>query len=107
PLFASPVEPAAVPGALVTGRVLDDSVEGDDLADDYLSHVRSPFGCVLDHRTSRGSSSAISPSPPPPTRPPPGVAPAALCRPSRPGARARRRRRAPAGRRAMNASAEG
>ena len=44
-LVAAPVantaDPAAVPEALVTGRVLDDAVEGDVLANDDLSHVGS------------------------------------------------------------------
>src|SRR6202011_4283314 len=39
----NPVEPAAVPEALLTGRVLDDSVERDVLADHDLSHLGSPF----------------------------------------------------------------
>src|SRR5437588_4853209 len=47
PLFAVLVpnlaEPAAVPEALVTGRVLDDSVERDVLADHDLSHLGPPF----------------------------------------------------------------
>jgi hypothetical protein len=45
-LVAAPVadtaDPAAVPEALDTGRILDDSVECDVLADDDLSHVGSP-----------------------------------------------------------------
>src|SRR5580704_2309963 len=36
-------EPAAALEALLTGRVLDDSVERDVLADDDLSHVGSPL----------------------------------------------------------------
>src|SRR5262249_6249948 len=36
-------EPAAAPEALLTSRVLDDSVERDVLADDDLSHFGAPF----------------------------------------------------------------
>src|SRR5262249_11552698 len=36
-------EPAAVPEALLTGRVLDDSIEREVLANDDLSHVGSPW----------------------------------------------------------------
>src|SRR5437660_8939054 len=47
PLFAVLVpdlaEPAAVPEAPLTGRVLDDSVERDVLADHDLSHLGSPL----------------------------------------------------------------
>jgi len=46
-LVAAPVadttDPAAVPEALVAGRVLDDSVERGVLADDDLYHVGSPL----------------------------------------------------------------
>src|SRR6266542_1507456 len=40
-------DPAADPEALVTGRVLDDSVERDVLADHDLSHFDSPFLCPV------------------------------------------------------------
>src|SRR6266849_3966351 len=40
-------DPAADPEALITGRVLDDSVERDVVAHDDLSHVGSPFWLVL------------------------------------------------------------
>src|SRR5258706_11919910 len=53
-LFASSVadatEPAAVPEALLTGRVLDDSVERDVLAYDDLSHFGSPLVGVVSCR---------------------------------------------------------
>src|SRR5207248_10859195 len=39
---ADPADPAAVPEPLVAGRVLDDPVERDVLADDDLSHSGSP-----------------------------------------------------------------
>src|SRR5580700_4866859 len=41
--LADLADPAAEPEALLTGRVLDDSVERDVLADDDLSHLGSPF----------------------------------------------------------------
>src|SRR5215468_12088696 len=43
-------DPAADPEAFVTGRVLDDSVQRDVLADDDLSHFRFPFVAGLSHR---------------------------------------------------------
>src|SRR5216684_8870128 len=48
-LWAIPdqADPAADPEALITGRVLDDSVERDVVAHDDLSHVGSPFWLVL------------------------------------------------------------
>src|SRR5258708_5865966 len=64
PLFAvlSPnlEEPAAVPEALLTGRVLRDSVLRDVLADHDLSHFGSPFIGVVGyrHRRLRLSASA-------------------------------------------------
>jgi len=41
--------PAAEPEALLTSRVLDDSVERDVIADDDLSHVGSPNGVADCH----------------------------------------------------------
>src|SRR5580704_4273933 len=43
-------DPAAVPEALLAGRVLDDSVERDVLADDDLSHFGSPLVGVVSYR---------------------------------------------------------
>src|SRR5262245_10829059 len=40
-------DPAADPEALVTGRVLDDPVEGDVVADDDPSHFDSPFRSLV------------------------------------------------------------
>src|SRR5438876_106635 len=59
-LFATPLtdttDPAAAPEPLRTGRVLDDSVEREVLADDDLSHSGSPFAGVLSyHRGPRKS----------------------------------------------------
>src|SRR2546427_6857467 len=51
--FATPLtdttDPAAAPEALRAGRVLNDSVERDVLADDDLSHSGSPFTVVLSY----------------------------------------------------------
>jgi len=44
--IANTTDPAAVPEALVTGRVLDDSVERDVFAHDDLSHIDSPSDLV-------------------------------------------------------------
>src|SRR5438876_10122278 len=59
-LFATPLtdttDPAAAPEALSTGRVLDDPVERDVLADDDLSHSGSPFPGVLGTTWARDSS---------------------------------------------------
>src|ERR671929_989068 len=48
-------DPTAVLEALDTGRVLDDSIERDVLADDDLPHFGPPFvgGCQLRHRRWR------------------------------------------------------
>src|SRR5207253_11405716 len=43
-------DPAAAPEALRTGRVLDDPVERDVLADDDLSHSGSPFAGVVTYQ---------------------------------------------------------
>src|SRR5207247_5062918 len=63
-LFATPptdtTDPAAAPEALRTGRVLDDSVERDVLADDDLSHSGSPFAGVLSYH--RGPANAHLPA---------------------------------------------
>jgi hypothetical protein len=42
-----PTDPAPALEALVTGRVLDDSVERNVVADDDLPHFGSPFGLAL------------------------------------------------------------
>src|SRR6266487_51061 len=64
-LFTTPLtdttDPAAAPEALRTGRVLDDCVERDVLADDDLSHSGSPFPNIVSHhcrgpRTARAAS---------------------------------------------------
>jgi hypothetical protein len=46
---ADPADPAAALEALVTGRVLDDSIERDVLADDDLSHLGSPLAGVVSY----------------------------------------------------------
>src|SRR5580693_4731225 len=50
PKLADTTDPAAVPEALLAGRVLDDSVERDVLADDDLSHFGSPLVGVVSYR---------------------------------------------------------
>src|SRR5262249_12564877 len=46
-------EPPAVPGAFLAARILDDSVEGDVLADHDLSHLGSPCLVVGSREMSR------------------------------------------------------
>src|ERR687896_121662 len=54
-------DPAAAPKALVAGRVLDDSVKGDVVAHDDLSHFRFSFrlgvSCCLKKHRARGELS--------------------------------------------------
>src|SRR5206468_6969965 len=52
--FADATDPAAAPEALRTGRVLDDPVERDVLADDDLSHSGSPLAGVLSYHRGPG-----------------------------------------------------
>src|SRR5215217_1461361 len=52
-------DPAAVPEAFVTGRVLDDSVERDVVAHDDLSHFGSPFVVCSD--TDGGENGTADP----------------------------------------------
>jgi hypothetical protein len=63
-LFATPLtdatDPAAAPEALRTGRVLDDSVEREVLADDNRSQSGSPFAGVLSYH--RGLAKAHLPA---------------------------------------------
>src|SRR5206468_11742939 len=63
-LFATPLtdttDPATALEALRTGRVLDDSVERDVLADNDLSHSGSPFAGVLSYH--RGPAKAHLPA---------------------------------------------
>src|SRR5262249_51739890 len=49
-------DPAAVPEAFVTGRVLDDSVERDVLAHHDLSHVGSPLWLLLSAAAAAGGA---------------------------------------------------
>src|SRR5436190_21636400 len=64
-LFATPLadttDPAAAPEALRTGRVLDDSIERDVLADDDLSHSGSPLAgrTPLDPRPRAGPAHCL------------------------------------------------